>query len=82
MLIRAQVCDLLLSREEFEPSFSSPLLGMSVMTEVYLLSRGKCCGSSCRHCPFNHINVPDHRRPQTSSSSSETHQKPDPSVPD
>ena len=28
-----------------------------VFTERYHLARGNCCGSSCRHCPFDHINV-------------------------
>ncbi|POG67637.1 hypothetical protein GLOIN_2v1779126 [Rhizophagus irregularis DAOM 181602=DAOM 197198] len=28
-----------------------------VMTELYHKSRGRCCGSKCRHCPFNHENV-------------------------
>ena len=28
-----------------------------VFTERYHLARGDCCGSSCRHCPFNHMNV-------------------------
>ena len=26
-------------------------------TERYHLARGNCCGSSCRHCPFDYINV-------------------------
>ena len=28
-----------------------------VFTERYHLARGNCCGSSCRHCPFDYINV-------------------------
>jgi len=23
-----------------------------VLTEQFLIKRGKCCGGSCRHCPF------------------------------
>ena len=29
-----------------------------VFTAWYHLKRGECCGSGCRHCPYNHINVP------------------------
>ncbi|MGA9716815.1 MAG: DUF5522 domain-containing protein [Acidobacteriaceae bacterium] len=30
-----------------------------VFTEAWHLKRGYCCGSACRHCPFNHENVPN-----------------------
>ncbi|MBN8676735.1 MAG: hypothetical protein J0M29_00840 [Chitinophagales bacterium] len=26
--------------------------GCWVFTEHYLLKRGQCCGSGCRHCPY------------------------------
>lgn len=26
--------------------------GLKVMTEEYHKKRGYCCGSGCRHCPF------------------------------
>jgi len=26
--------------------------GTIVLTESYLIRRGKCCGSNCKHCPF------------------------------
>ena len=26
--------------------------GEIIFTESYLMKRGKCCGSFCRHCPF------------------------------
>lgn len=29
-----------------------------VFTEAWHLKRGYCCGSACRHCPYNHENVP------------------------
>ena len=32
--------------------------GVLVFTAAYHRLRGYCCGSGCRHCPFNHINVP------------------------
>jgi len=25
-----------------------------VFTSAYLLRRGSCCGSGCRHCPYGH----------------------------
>ena len=31
--------------------------GLMVFTENYHLARGDCCGSACRHCPYDHINV-------------------------
>ena len=27
--------------------------GKYVFTAYYLLKRGYCCGSGCRHCPYN-----------------------------
>jgi|LakMenEpi03Aug12_release.lakeMendotaPanAssembly.Ray.scaffolds.fasta_scaffold451576_2 hypothetical protein len=27
--------------------------GKRVMTESYHTRRGSCCGSGCRHCPYN-----------------------------
>lgn len=27
--------------------------GRFVFTEQYHLKRGHCCGSGCRHCPYN-----------------------------
>lgn len=37
--------------------YIDPVTGYKVMTELYHKSRGRCCGSKCRHCPFNHENV-------------------------
>lgn len=28
-----------------------------VFTTLYHRSRGYCCGSTCRHCPYDHVNV-------------------------
>lgn len=37
--------------------------GRWVLTEWFFLKRGYCCGSRCRHCPYDHINVKkDNRR--------------------
>jgi hypothetical protein len=27
--------------------------GLMVLTRRYLLDRGFCCGSGCRHCPYD-----------------------------
>ena len=29
-----------------------------ILTSQAHLRRGSCCGNSCRHCPFEYINVP------------------------
>ena len=34
-----------------------PESGKHVLTELFLLKQGNCCGSDCRHCPYGHINV-------------------------
>jgi hypothetical protein len=36
--------------------------GYEVFTAAYLLRRGICCGSGCRHCPFGHENVKPAKR--------------------
>ena len=33
--------------------------GFIVFTEKYLQKRGYCCGSGCRHCPYNYEAVPE-----------------------
>lgn len=33
--------------------YLDPATGLFVMTRGYLLRRGTCCGSGCRHCPFD-----------------------------
>ena len=38
--------------------------GFMVLTEKYHLDRGNCCGNGCRHCPYDHINVPETHNPQ------------------
>jgi hypothetical protein len=32
--------------------------GYIVFTAKYLLDRGYCCGSGCRHCPYNDALTP------------------------
>lgn len=31
--------------------------GRWVFTAAFHKKRGQCCGSGCRHCPFEHVNV-------------------------
>ena len=41
-----------------ELTYIDPSTGYHVLTSVAHERRGKCCGNVCRHCPFNHANVP------------------------
>ena len=45
-----------LAKQDF---YRDPSTGYSVFTEYAIKKRGKCCGSGCRHCPYNHENVKD-----------------------
>ena len=45
--------------DEGKTTYKDPATGYSVFTEVAHRKRGKCCGSGCRHCPYNHANVKD-----------------------
>jgi hypothetical protein len=33
-------------------SYVDPATGYHVLTATFLLERGRCCGCSCRHCPY------------------------------
>mmetsp|Transcript_28540 Transcript_28540/g.67824 ORF Transcript_28540/g.67824 Transcript_28540/m.67824 type:complete len:635 (-) Transcript_28540:43-1947(-) len=48
--------------ERGERFYLDPKTGYQVMTEVAHKKRGKCCGCGCRHCPYNHANVPSTER--------------------
>lgn len=37
-----------------EKYYIDPLTGNRVMTSYYLLKRGFCCGTGCRHCPYDY----------------------------
>lgn len=41
-----------------EDTYMDPETGYDVFTSAFHLARGTCCGSACRHCPFEHVNVP------------------------
>lgn len=36
-----------------ERMYRDPETGLYVQTRVHLASRGRCCGSGCRHCPYD-----------------------------
>lgn len=36
--------------------------GLIVLTRQYHLERGYCCGSGCKHCPYNYERVPEPKR--------------------
>jgi hypothetical protein len=36
--------------------------GLLVFTAKFLLYRGYCCGSGCKHCPYNYEAVPQPKR--------------------
>jgi hypothetical protein len=44
-----------------EATYRDPATGYAVFTAVAHLARGKCCGSACRHCPYNHEAVSTRR---------------------
>lgn len=43
--------------EDGRMDYIDPATGYNVFTALAHKKRGKCCGSGCRHCPFNHENV-------------------------
>ena len=50
--------------KEGRSTYIDPATGYQVLTSNTLLRQGKCCGNSCRHCPYGHINVSDHQHSQ------------------
>ncbi|XP_060002025.1 uncharacterized protein C1orf53-like [Lagenorhynchus albirostris] len=40
-------------------NFVDPATGYMVLTWLAHLQRGRCCGSTCRHCPYGQVNVKD-----------------------
>ena len=36
-----------------EPDFYKDENGKFVMTESFHIKRGSCCGSKCKHCPYD-----------------------------
>merc|ERR1712113_279500 len=54
--------------ERGELSYTDPVTGYCVFTQLFMLQRGWCCGSGCRHCPYGHQNVMDLERKSRLSS--------------
>mmetsp|Transcript_12854 Transcript_12854/g.24131 ORF Transcript_12854/g.24131 Transcript_12854/m.24131 type:complete len:742 (-) Transcript_12854:317-2542(-) len=48
--------------EKGQLTYMDPETGYQVFTEVAHRARGRCCGSGCRHCPYDHVNVKDKAR--------------------
>jgi diphthamide synthase (EF-2-diphthine--ammonia ligase) len=46
-----------LACEQGEDTYIDAVSGYQVLTSQAHLRRGSCCGNSCRHCPFGHVNV-------------------------
>ncbi|XP_067846737.1 uncharacterized protein C1orf53 homolog [Heptranchias perlo] len=42
-----------------QQTYVDPESGYLVFTRLAHLQRGKCCGSACRHCPYDQVNVKD-----------------------
>jgi hypothetical protein len=40
--------------ESGRPTYPDPITGYQVFTAAYLLARGTCCDTGCRHCPYLH----------------------------
>ena len=45
-----------------ESHYTDPDTGLHVFTSLGLERRGNCCGSGCRHCPFQHDSMEVGRR--------------------
>ena len=50
--------------KEGRSTYIDPATGYQVLTSDALQKQGKCCGNSCRHCPYGHINVNNHKPSQ------------------
>jgi hypothetical protein len=48
--------------------------GRLVFTEHYHLRRGYCCGSGCKHCPFDYVNVPEPKRSRLKAEKDNRHE--------
>lgn len=47
-----------LAIENKQSMYTDPISGYKVFTSVEL-SKRKCCGNICRHCPYGHIKGTD-----------------------
>jgi hypothetical protein len=47
-----------------EDRYTDPVSGARVFTELFHRRRGFCCGSGCRHCPYDYVNVDPFTEPE------------------
>jgi len=52
--------------ERGQLSYVDPHTGYTVFTQLAAMERGRCCGSGCRHCPYDHDRVPPKRQARLS----------------
>lgn len=52
-----------LACEDAQETYVDPVTGFLVFTAYGHWVRGKCCGSKCRHCPYDYVNVPAKKKP-------------------
>ena len=52
--------------KEGRETYIDPSSGYQVLTSEALRRKAKCCGNSCRHCPYGHINVQTNYTPKLS----------------
>ncbi len=48
--------------QEDAPDYYLNEKGLLTFTAYYLFKRGSCCGSGCRHCPYDYDNLPEPMR--------------------
>jgi hypothetical protein len=48
--------------EKGQKQYTDPESGYTVFTQLFMMERGWCCGSGCRHCPYGHQNLPNERK--------------------
>ena len=53
-----------LACEAGRDTYIDPATGYQVLTSEALRRQGRCCGNSCRHCPYGHVNVGGDQIPQ------------------
>ncbi|KAI0230807.1 hypothetical protein LSAT2_018832 [Lamellibrachia satsuma] len=49
--------------------YLDPETGYEVFTILSHLTRGRCCGNACRHCPYQHTEVCDNSKITTTFNS-------------
>lgn len=51
-----------LAVKQGQKQYIDPGTGYTVFSQLFMIERGWCCGSGCRHCPFGHQNLPTERK--------------------